>query len=53
MFQVVAVDGVTEAIDYVNSRPKPLALYVFSTDKYTQKKVVCNTSSGCVQQLCC
>lgn len=30
---IVSVKGVDEAIEFINSREKPLALYVFSNDK--------------------
>lgn len=43
---VLSVSGVDEAIDYVNSRPKPLALYAFSSEKQTQEKIIRSTSSG-------
>lgn len=35
-----------EAIEYVNSRPKPLALYWFGKDKKALNKVLDNTRSG-------
>ncbi|MHB8085701.1 MAG: aldehyde dehydrogenase [Dehalococcoidia bacterium] len=35
-----------EAIRFINSRPKPLALYLFSNDREVQKKVLRETSSG-------
>ena len=39
-------------IDYVNSRPKPLALYVFARDKAAINKVLEETSAGdtCINQ---
>ena len=33
-------------IDFVNSRPKPLALYLFSEDKATHERVLRETTSG-------
>jgi aldehyde dehydrogenase (NAD+) len=45
---VVEYSDIAEAISYVNSRPKPLALYIFSNDKRIQDKVLCETSSGAV-----
>ncbi|MGH9138988.1 MAG: aldehyde dehydrogenase family protein [Acidimicrobiales bacterium] len=41
---VVAVDDVDAAIRFVNERPKPLALYVFSGS--TADRVLRETSSG-------
>lgn len=43
---VITVKDVAEAIGIVNSRPKPLALYVFSNDKAVQERVLDQTSSG-------
>jgi aldehyde dehydrogenase (NAD+) len=43
---VLAVRDVDEAIAFVNGRDKPLALYLFSEDPETEKKVLERTSSG-------
>jgi len=43
---VLKVPGVNEAIDFINERPKPLALYVFSDSKQVQRRVLQSTSSG-------
>lgn len=43
---VIAVDDLDEAIDFVNARDKPLALYVFTDDSATAKRTVARTSSG-------
>jgi aldehyde dehydrogenase (NAD+) len=43
---VVPVDGLEHAIREINSRPKPLALYVFSTDDAVTDTVLERTSSG-------
>jgi aldehyde dehydrogenase (NAD+) len=43
---VMAYDGLDEAISFVNSRPKPLSLYIFSRDKAEEDRVVNGTSSG-------
>lgn len=43
---VITVDSVDHAIRYVNDRPKPLALYVFSSDDSTIDRVLERTSSG-------
>ena len=37
---------VDDAISYVNHRPKPLALYVFTEEKATQDRVLEQTASG-------
>jgi aldehyde dehydrogenase (NAD+) len=38
--------GVAEAIEFVNARPKPLALYVFTGDRATADRVIADTSAG-------
>lgn len=43
---VIAYSDLDEVISYINSREKPLAVYLFSTSKKKQKKVLEETSSG-------
>jgi aldehyde dehydrogenase (NAD+) len=43
---VLTFHNLSEAIGFVNSRPKPLSLYLFTADKNKQKKVRFETSSG-------
>lgn len=43
---VLRVPSVDAAVDFVNARPKPLALYVFSRDEKVQQDVIARTSSG-------
>ncbi|MGK9463487.1 aldehyde dehydrogenase family protein [Streptomyces sp. G6] len=43
---VVTVSGLDEAIDFVNDRDKPLALYVFSESDGTRERFAAETSSG-------
>ena len=43
---VIEYTDITEAIALINSRPKPLALYVFSEHKNLQQQVCRETSSG-------
>jgi aldehyde dehydrogenase (NAD+) len=43
---VLAVEDVGEAIRFVNARPKPLALYLFSDDAQSRDRVLRETSSG-------
>ncbi|MBF2090392.1 MAG: aldehyde dehydrogenase [Synechococcales cyanobacterium K44_A2020_017] len=45
---VLTYDDVEEAIAFVNERPKPLALYIFSRDTQVQNRVLSATSSGTV-----
>ena len=43
---IVAYDTLEEAISFVQSRPKPLALYIFGKSKRDTKRVMCETTSG-------
>lgn len=43
---VVGVRSIDEAIANVRSRPKPLALYVFSSDRAATERVLSQTSAG-------
>ncbi|WGW14171.1 aldehyde dehydrogenase family protein [Saxibacter everestensis] len=43
---LVTVDGAEEAVRFINSRDKPLALYLFSNRRDVRKKFVRETSSG-------
>ncbi len=43
---IITVANVSEAIDFVNDRPKPLALYVFTSSSDTIDAVLNQTSSG-------
>jgi aldehyde dehydrogenase (NAD+) len=43
---ILTYQGIDEAIGFVNERPKPLALYVFSGRDATADKVIDRTSAG-------
>lgn len=43
---VLTYDDLDEAIQFINARPKPLALYCFSKSTKTQTRVLRETSSG-------
>jgi len=43
---VLKVKDIGQAIQLINARPKPLALYLFSRDDAVQKRVIDQTSSG-------
>ncbi len=52
LLPVITFSNIEEVIDVVNSKPKPLALYIYSTDKRNIDKVLRETSAGdtCVNQ---
>ncbi len=43
---VIGYERLRDAIDYINRRPRPLALYVFSDDRAVEDEVMANTVSG-------
>ncbi|WP_062070244.1 aldehyde dehydrogenase family protein [Demequina sediminicola] len=43
---IVIVDGPDAAIDFINARPKPLALYAYTRQRKTRKAFEARTSSG-------
>ncbi len=43
---IIAFDDLDEAIDYINNKPRPLALYVFSNNSDEQNKIIQHTHSG-------
>ncbi|CAO1387428.1 unnamed protein product [Diamesa tonsa] len=43
---IIPIDNAFEAINFINSREKPLALYIFSKNKSDTQLMVSNTSSG-------
>ncbi|KAH7477249.1 hypothetical protein KRP22_001166 [Phytophthora ramorum] len=46
LLPVVYYDTLDEAIDFVNDREKPLALYLYSSEYKTRMRVLAETSSG-------
>lgn len=46
LLPIITVSGVDEAIQFINEREKPLALYVFSPDNKLIRRVIAETSSG-------
>lgn len=46
LLPIVTVQNVDEAIEFINQREKPLALYAFANDKKIIKKMISQTSSG-------
>lgn len=49
---VLSVSDIDDAVRFVNARPKPLALYVFTKAKETVERVLARTSSGGVGVNC-
>jgi coniferyl-aldehyde dehydrogenase len=43
---IVGYDNLAEAIEYVNARPRPLALYIYSFEKTVQQTILLKTHAG-------
>lgn len=50
LLPVIAYQSLDEAISYINQQEKPLALYVFTTKKETEHKILhsCSFGGGCI-----
>jgi len=46
LLPIVPVDSIDDAVKFINDRPKPLALYVFSKNSSVWQNITENTSSG-------
>ncbi|KAJ7372496.1 Aldehyde dehydrogenase 3 member B1 [Desmophyllum pertusum] len=46
LLPIVDIESLDDAIDFINDRDKPLALYIFSNDKSKVQRIMNNTSSG-------
>lgn len=44
----IQVNKIQESIEFINSKPKPLAIYAFTKDETFKRKIVSETSSGSV-----
>lgn len=50
LLPVLTYENLDECVDFIRSRPKPLALYLFTTCRETQRKIFdrCSFGGGCV-----
>jgi len=46
LLPIVPINDLDEAIQYINKKEKPLALYIYSSSSTNQKKILSNTTSG-------
>lgn len=46
LLPIITLTNIEESIDFINSRPKPLALYAFTKNEAFKKKILTETSSG-------
>ncbi|KAG6331416.1 hypothetical protein ID866_7675 [Astraeus odoratus] len=45
---IIAVDGLNEAIEFINERPHPLMLYAFTEDPVAKQRLINETQSGSI-----
>ena len=43
---IIGYENISESVDYINQRPRPLALYIMSFDENTQQQLLSQTHSG-------
>ncbi|KAL4331868.1 hypothetical protein GQ457_07G043430 [Hibiscus cannabinus] len=48
LLPIITLDKIEDSIDFINSRPKPLAIYAFTKNEVLRKRMVSETSSGSV-----
>lgn len=46
LLPIIEYDDLTQAINYINQRPRPLALYIMSFDTTAQQRILSHTHSG-------
>ncbi|KAK3408558.1 hypothetical protein EUGRSUZ_J00772 [Eucalyptus grandis] len=48
LLPIVTLNKIEDSIEFINSRPKPLAIYVFTKDEPLRRSMVSKTSSGSI-----
>ncbi|XP_061357248.1 aldehyde dehydrogenase family 3 member F1 [Gastrolobium bilobum] len=48
LLPVITTNKIQESIEFINSRPKPLAIYAFTKDETLKRRILSETSSGSV-----
>ncbi|TYK16698.1 aldehyde dehydrogenase family 3 member F1 [Cucumis melo var. makuwa] len=48
LLPIITLNKIEESIEFINARPKPLALYAFTEDETLKKRILYKTSSGSV-----
>ncbi|KAF7805399.1 aldehyde dehydrogenase family 3 member F1-like [Senna tora] len=48
LLPIITVEKIEDSIKFINSRPKPLALYVFTKNPTLERRIMLETSSGSV-----
>ncbi|KAK1422153.1 hypothetical protein QVD17_25074 [Tagetes erecta] len=48
LLPIITMDNIEDSIEFINSKPKPLALYAFTKNENFKKRILDETSSGSV-----
>ncbi|KAK7261538.1 hypothetical protein RIF29_27852 [Crotalaria pallida] len=48
LLPIITLEKIENGIEFINSRPKPLAIYAFTKNKTLQRRLVSETSSGSI-----
>ncbi|KAG5079168.1 hypothetical protein JHK86_003233 [Glycine max] len=48
LLPIITLDKIQESIEFINAKPKPLAIYAFTKDETFKRKILSETSSGSV-----
>ncbi|XVE60015.1 hypothetical protein DITRI_Ditri05aG0092800 [Diplodiscus trichospermus] len=48
LLPIITLDKIEDSIDFINSKPKPLAIYAFTNNEALRERMVSETSSGSV-----
>lgn len=48
LLPIITLNDIQETIEFINSRPKPLAIYAFTKDDNFKRRILSETSSGSV-----
>ncbi|KVH92318.1 Aldehyde dehydrogenase, C-terminal [Cynara cardunculus var. scolymus] len=46
LLPIITLENIEESIEFINSKPKPLALYAFTKNESFKKRILAETSSG-------
>ncbi|XP_060197425.1 aldehyde dehydrogenase family 3 member F1-like isoform X2 [Lycium barbarum] len=48
LLPILTMDNIEDSIEFINAKPKPLAIYAFTKDEELRRKIISRTSSGSV-----
>ncbi|XP_022638457.1 aldehyde dehydrogenase family 3 member F1, partial [Vigna radiata var. radiata] len=48
LLPIITLNKIQESIEFINAKPKPLAIYAFTKDETFKRKIISETSSGSV-----